>query len=110
MKEAAEELARQEEEDYEYYGKGQQAQTREESVEAYDPQSEEVANIEEHKSVYGEADWQKVLSTETALQSNFIKFCDTNSPTLWPCLPLNLGCGASPPKPTDQANDKSAQL
>merc|ERR1712029_758312 len=101
--EANEELAREEEEEAEFYTGRKEKETEKEPVEAYDPQSQEAANIQAHKLTYGETEWQKVMSTETALQSNFIKFCDLNGPTLWPCLPLNLSHG-----PPDQAKKLAA--
>ena len=103
MKEAAEELAREEEdqaggdeEEEEEVAAASAFRSRkknretEEEVEAYDPQADEAADVEDHKATYGESEWRKVMAAETVTQSSFIKFCDANSPSVWPCLPLNL--------------------
>ena len=101
MKEAAEELAREEEDQAGVEEDGEVAaastfrshkknKEREEDVEAYDPQADEAADVEDHKTTYGESEWRRVMAAETVTQSSFIKFCDANSPSVWPCLPLNL--------------------
>merc|ERR550534_1063344 len=87
LKEAAEELAREEEEEgLEAVTSSRSHKRKEEEppVEAYDPQADEAADVEEHKDLYGESEWRMVMAAETVTQSNFIKFCDANSPALWP--------------------------
>ena len=61
-----------------------------EEVKAYDPQAEEIEKRKQMIEIYGEDNWEKVLSAETSLQLNFDRFCDKELPQEWPCIPLNL--------------------
>jgi len=61
-----------------------------EEVKAYDPQAEEVEKRKQMIEIYGEDNWETVLSAETSLQLNFDRFCDKELPQEWPCIPLNL--------------------
>lgn len=95
LKEAAEELARQEDEEQKLAGtnkksEGQFWDEEGEELEAYDPQAETETDVLEHKSMYGDAGYQRVIAAETTLQANFIKVSDSSSPVVWPCMPLNL--------------------
>ena len=62
----------------------------EEEVTAYDPQAEEKEKRKQMAEIYGDANWERVLSAETSLQLNFDRFCDKELPQEWPCIPLNL--------------------
>ena len=61
-----------------------------EEVTAYDPQAEEKEKRKQMAEIYGDANWERVLSAETSLQLNFDRFCDKELPQEWPCIPLNL--------------------
>jgi len=70
-------------------GQGQ-GQVEEEDVEIYDPQADDEAIWRQREEVFGAGETsRKVMAAETGLQSDFIQFCDANSPNLWPCMPLN---------------------
>ena len=61
-----------------------------EEIKAYDPQAEESEKRKQMAEIYGDENWEKVLSLETSLQLNFNRFCDKELPETWPCIPLNL--------------------
>ena len=61
-----------------------------EDVKAYDPQAEEYEKRKQMAEIYGEDNWEKVLSAETSLHLNFNRYCDKELPQKWPCIPLNL--------------------
>ena len=61
-----------------------------EEIKAYDPQAEESEKRKQMADIYGDENWEKVLSLETSLQLNFNRFCDKELPETWPCIPLNL--------------------
>ena len=61
-----------------------------EEIKAYDPQAEESEKRKQMAEIYGDENWEKVLSLETSLHLNFNRFCDKELPETWPCIPLNL--------------------